>query len=91
MPKKQPVGSAQEVLVESFETAFDEAQFIVNLHNFFQLLALPRQTLSSSESFVPHRPRQNDLQNSATLDTSETALVSIFSSILNLTRQIERI
>ena len=38
--KKQPVGSAHEVLAESSETVFDEAHFIVNLHSFLQPLAL---------------------------------------------------
>ena len=41
--KKQPVGSAPEVLAESLETDFDdEAHFIVNLHNFLEPPALPR-------------------------------------------------
>ena len=41
--KKQPVGSAHEVLAESSKTVFDEAHFIVNLHSFFQ---------PQSESFI---------------------------------------
>ena len=73
--KKQPVGSAHEV--------FDEPHFIVNLHNFLQSLALPRHTFPPSEPFAPTPPRQNNFQNSSPLDTSETALVCIFSSILN--------
>ena len=32
--KKQPVGSAHEVLAESLETAFDEAHFIVTVSVF---------------------------------------------------------
>ena len=32
--KKQPLGSAHEVLAESSETVFDEAHFIVNLQVF---------------------------------------------------------
>ena len=64
--KKQPVRSAHEVLAESLETAFDEAHFIVNLHNFFQSLALPRHTFPSSEPFVPHPPGRT---------TSKTALL----------------
>ena len=82
--KKQPVGSAHEVLAESLETVFDdEAHFIVNLHNFLQPLALPRHPFPPNEPFLPHPPRQNNFQNSSPLDTSETALVCIFSSILN--------
>ena len=81
--KKQPVRSAHEALVESLETVFDEAHFIVNLHDFLQPPALPRLTSTPSESFVPHPPRQNNFQNSSPLDTSETALVCIFFSILN--------
>ena len=42
--KKQPVGSAHELLAESSETVFDEAHFIVNLHSFLQPLALSRHT-----------------------------------------------
>ena len=83
--KKQSVGSAHEVLAESLKTVFDEAHFIliVNLHNFLQSLDLPRHTFPLSESFVPHPPRQNNFQNFSPVDTSETALVCIFSSILN--------
>ena len=33
---KHPVGSAHKVLAKSLETVFDEADFIVNLHNFLQ-------------------------------------------------------
>ena len=40
--KKQPVGSAHEVSVDSSEIFFDKAHFIVNLHSFLQLLVLPR-------------------------------------------------
>ena len=59
--KKQPVGSVvHEVLAESLKTVFDEAHFIVNLHSFLQSLA----------------PRQNNFQNSPSLDTSATALAS---------------
>ena len=76
--KKQPVGSAHEVLAESSETVFDEAHFIVNLHSFLQPLALSRHTFLPSESFVPHPPRQNNVQNFSPLDTSETALACIF-------------
>ena len=65
--KKQPVGSAHEVLVESLERVFDEAHFIVNLHSFLQLQTLPRHTFPPSESFVPHPPRQNNFQNSSPL------------------------
>ena len=54
--KKQPVGSAHEVLAESLETVFDEAHFIVNLHNFLQPLTLPKHTFPPSEPFVPHPP-----------------------------------
>ena len=70
--KKHPVGSADEVLVESVVTVFDEAHFIVNLHNFLQPLALPRHTFLPSEPFVPHPPRPNNFQNSSPLGTSET-------------------
>ena len=42
--KKQPVESAHEVLVKSLETVFDEAHFIVDLHDFLQPLAIPRHT-----------------------------------------------
>ena len=79
--KKQPVGSAQDVLAESSKTV--EAHFIVNLHSFLQPLALSRHTFPQSESFVPHPPRQNNLQNSSPLETLETALVCILYSILN--------
>ena len=34
--KKQPAGIVHEVLAESFETVFDEAHFIANLHSFLQ-------------------------------------------------------
>ena len=81
--KKQPVGSAHEVLAEFLETVFDEAHFIVNLHGFLQPLALPKHTFPLSESFVPYPSRQNNFKNSSPLDTSEIALVCIFSSILN--------
>ena len=87
MSKKQPVGSAHEVLAESLQTVFDEAHFIVNLHNFLQPLALPRHTFPLSEPFVPDPPRQNNFQNSSPLDALETALVCIFSSILNQANQ----
>ena len=66
--KKQPVGSAHEVLAESSETVFDEAHFIVNLHSFVQLLALPRHTFHpSGESLAPHPARENNFQNSSPL------------------------
>ena len=81
--KKQSVGSAHEVLVESSETVFDEAHFAVNLYSFLQPLALSRHTFPPSESFVPHPPRQNNFQNSSPLDTLETALVCILYSLLN--------
>ena len=81
--QKQPVGSAHEVLAKSSETVFDEAHFIVNLHSFLRPQALSRHTFPLSEPFVPHPPRQSNFQNSSFLDTSETALVCIFYSILN--------
>ena len=81
--KKQPVGSAHEVSADSSEIVFDEAHFIVNLQSFLQRLALLRRTLSQSESFVPHSPRQNNFQNASPLGTSETALMCTFSSILS--------
>ena len=81
LSNKQPVGSSHEVSADSSKIVYDEANFIVNLHSFLQPLAYPSYTFSPSESFVPHSPRQNNLQNSSPLDTSETAL--IFSSILN--------
>ena len=83
MSKKQSVGSAHEVLAESFETAFDGAHFIVNLHYFLQPLVLPRHTFPPNEPFFPHLSRQNNFQNSSPLDRLETALVCIFSSIPN--------
>ena len=83
LSKTQLVGSAYEELPNSSEIVFDEAHFTVNLHNFLQPLALRKDTFSPSESFVPHSPRQNNFQNSSPLDTSEEALVCIFSSILN--------
>ena len=43
--KKQPVGSAHEVLAESLKTTFDEAHVIVNLHNFLQSLARQAEQL----------------------------------------------
>ena len=76
------MGSAHETLVESSEIVFDEVHFLVNLHSFLQLLALPRHIFPPGESFVPFSPRQNNFQNSSPLDTSETALVCIFFSIL---------
>ena len=81
--KKHPVGSVNEVLAESLETVFDEANFVVSLNNFLQPLALFRHTFPPSESFVPQPPKQNNWQNSSPLDTSETALVCKISSILN--------
>ena len=57
--KKQPVGSAHEVLAEFLETVFDEAHFIVNLHNFLQPLALPRNTFPQLAICLPS-PRQNN-------------------------------
>ena len=67
------MGSVHEVLAESLETVFDEAHFIVNLHKFFQPLALPRHTFPPSEPFVPHPSSKNNFQNSPPLDTSETS------------------
>ena len=58
------MGSAHEVLTESLKTIFDEAHFIVHLHNFLQPLALPGHTFPPSEPFVPHPPRQNNFENS---------------------------
>ena len=58
-------------------------KLIVNLHNFRLPLALPRQAFPPNESFVPHPFMQNNFQNSSPLDTSETALICILSSILN--------
>ena len=73
--KKQPVGSAHEVLADSLETVFDEAHlFIINLHNFLQTLALPRHPFLPSEQFVPHFPKQNNVQNSFPLDTEASFL-----------------
>ena len=77
------VSKKHEVSGDSSEIIFDEAHFIVNLQSFLQPLALPWHTFPQIESFVPHSPRQNNFQNSSPLDTSETALVCIFSSILN--------
>ena len=82
--KKQPAGSAHDVSADSSETVFDEAHFIANLVPSNPYPS-PRHTISPSESFGPHFPRQNNFQNSFYLDTSKTALVSIFSSILNHT------
>ena len=73
--QKTAVGSVHEVLAESLKTVFDEAHFIANLQSFLQSLALPRQTFSPSESFPPSS-RQNNFQNSPSLETSATALVS---------------
>ena len=67
------MGITHEVVAESLETVFDEAYFIVNLHNFLQPLALPRHAFLPSELFVPHLPSQNNFQNSSTLDTTETS------------------
>ena len=67
----------------TLQKVFEEAHFIVNLHSFLQPLALPRHIFPPSGSFAPHFPRQNNFQNSSPLDTSEIALVCIFSSILN--------
>ena len=55
------MGSAHEVLAESFKTVLDEAHFIVNLHSFLQPLALSRHTFPPSESFVPHPPQAEQL------------------------------
>ena len=54
--KKQPVGSAHEVLAESLETVFDEAHFIVNLHDFLQPLALSRHTSPQVSHLSPIPP-----------------------------------
>ena len=84
MSKKQPVGSAHEVLTESLETVFDdEAHVILNLHNFLQPLALPRHSFPPNKPFLTHPPRQNNFENYSPLGTSEPALVCIFSSIPN--------
>ena len=57
--KKQPVGSAHEVLAESSETVIDEAHFIVNMHSFLQPLALSRHTFPPSElSPIPPQAEQ---------------------------------
>ena len=78
------MGNAHEVLAESLETVFDDgAHFIVNLHSFIQPLTLPRHLFPPNEPFLPYPPWQNNFQNSSSLDTSETALVHIFSSILD--------
>ena len=82
--KKQPVGSVPEVLVVSSETVFDEAHFIVNLHSF------PKHSFPPSESFVSHSSRHNNFQNSSPLDTSETVVVCILSSILNQSQANEK-
>ena len=82
--KKQRAGSVHEVSVDSSEIVFDEAHFIANLVSSNPSPS-PRHTISPSESFGPHFPRQNNFQNSSLLDTSKTALVCIFSSILNHT------
>ena len=76
--KKQPVGSAHEVLTDSSEIAFDEAHIIVNQQSFLQSPALPRCTVPPSELFVPYFPRQKNSQNSSPLDISEKASVCIF-------------
>ena len=73
------MGSVHEVLAEALEAVFDETHFIANLYRSFQPVALLRRTFPPSESFVPHLPRQNNFQNSPSLDTSGTALVCIFS------------
>ena len=54
--KKQPVGSAHEVLAESLETVFDEAHFIVNLHDFLQPLAIHRHTSPQVSHLSPISP-----------------------------------
>ena len=60
--KKQPVVSALEVLAESFETVFDdEAHFIINLHNFLQPLALPRQNEPFLSPIPPGRTTSKTL------------------------------
>ena len=53
MSKKRPVGSAHEVFAESLETAFDEAHFIVNLHDFLQPLALPGHSFPQVSHLSP--------------------------------------
>ena len=81
--KKQPVGSAYEVLTESLETVFDdEAHFIVKLYNFLQPLALPRHPFPQTSHFSPISPGRTT-SKIPLLYTLETALVCIFSSILN--------
>ena len=77
-------GKCTRSVSESLETVFDEAHFIVSLYSFLQPLALTRKTFPPSESFSPHPPRQNNLQNSPPLDTLAKFLVCIFSSILSL-------
>ena len=54
--KKQAVGKAHEGSADSWETVFDEAYFIVNLHSFLQPLAFPRHTFPPSESFATPPP-----------------------------------
>ena len=81
--KKQPVGSAHEVLAESLDTVFDgEAHFIVNLHNFLQPLALPDTPFPQMSHFSTIPPGRTT-SKTPLLYTSETALVCIFSSILS--------
>ena len=76
------MGSAHEVLEESLGTVFGEAHFIVNLHNFLQLLALPRHTFPPGVSFAPIPPGRTT-SKTFPLGTSGTALMCVFSSILN--------
>ena len=56
VPKKQPVGKAHDVLVESLETVFDEAQFIVNLNSFLQPLALSWHSFPNVSHLSPNPP-----------------------------------
>ena len=53
---KQPVESAHEVLAESLENVFDEAHFIVNLHNFIQPLPSPDTSFPQVSHLYPIPP-----------------------------------
>ena len=49
-------GICTRSVVRIFGSCFDEAHFLVNLHSFLQTVALTRQTVLLSESFVRHLP-----------------------------------
>ena len=79
---QKAVRSALKVLAKSLKIVFDEVHFIVNMHSFILSPSLTSQTLPPGKSFATTMAQQL-LKLHLPLDTSTTALVRVFSSILN--------